>query len=167
MHDVENYMIEQGININLYDHILIDIDSPKGYELFRTRGMDKVYFFIDTTVLSIAKDKEMIKAIRVYNQQQEEVKLTKIWYKAYLSRASENYFETQISEYNVDWVEPQFEIPNDERDRIENIDSQLSGLIDIKKHSKPYIDVISEITAEIIEDVNSKEVINKIKRRRD
>ena len=126
MHDVENYMIEQGININLYDHILIDIDSPKGYELFRTRGMDKVYFFIDTTVLSIAKDKEMI---RVYNQQQEEVKLTKIWYKAYLSRASENYFETQISEYNVDWVEPQFEIPNDERDRIENIDSQLSGLI--------------------------------------
>lgn len=166
MHDVENYMIEQGININLYDHILIDIDSPKGYELFRTRGMDKVYFFIDTSVLSIAKNKEMVKAIRVYNQQ-EEVQLTKVWFKAYLSRSSENYFETQIDEYNVKWIEPEYEIPNDDRDRIENIDSQLSGLIDIKKHSKPYISTIADITAEIVDDVTSKDVANKIKRRRD
>ena len=167
MHDVENYMIEQGININLYDHILIDIDSSKGYELFRTRGINKTYFFIDTSVLSITKNQELVKAMKVYNQQEEELKLTKVWFKAYVSRASENYFDTQISDYNVKWEEPEYEIPNDDKDRIENIDSQLSGLIDIKKHSKMYISTIADITAQIIEDVNSKEVLNKIKRRRD
>ncbi len=167
MHDVENYMIEQGININLYDHILIDIDSPKGYELFRTRGINKTLFFIDTTVLSISKNTELVKAMRVYNQQDESLELTKIWFKAYLSRASETYFENQVKDYNVKWLEPEYEIPFDERDKSVDIDSQLSGIIDVKKHSKLYINVLAELTASILEDVNSKQVITKVKRRRD
>ena len=167
MHDVENYMIEQGININLYDHILIDIDSPKGYELFRTRGINKTLFFIDTTVLSISKNTELVKAMRVYNQQDESLELTKIWFKAYLSRASETYFENQVKDYNVKWLEPEYEIPFDERDKSVDIDSQLSGIIDVKKHSKLYINVLAELTASILEDVNSKQVITKMKRRRD
>ena len=167
MHDVESYMIEQGININLYDHILIDIDSPKGYELFRTRGMDKTCLFIDTSVLSISKNKELVKAMKVYNQQETELELTKIWFKAYLSRASENYFVEQVKEYNVKWIEPEYEIPDDMKDKVENIDSQLSGIVDIKKHSKMYISAIADLTAEIIEDTTSKFVLNKIKRRRD
>ena len=65
MHDVENYMCDQGINIGLYDYIIIDMDSPRSYEFFRTRGIDKMYFFITTSVLSVAKDREIIKAIRV------------------------------------------------------------------------------------------------------
>ena len=167
MHDIENYMIEQGININLYDHILIDADSPKGFELFRTRGMDKIYLFMDTSVLSMSKNKELVKAMRVFTEQSKELELTKVWIKAYLSRASEQYFQNQIKEYNVKWVEPEFEIPDDIKDRVENIDSELSGRIDVKKHSKMYIQTIAEITSQIIEDVNSKQVIAKIKRRRD
>ena len=61
MHDIENYMIDQKINISLYDYIIIDIDSPKAYEFFRTRGIEKTYFFVDTNVLSIAKNKEIVK----------------------------------------------------------------------------------------------------------
>lgn len=167
MHDIENYMIEQGININLYDHILIDIDSPKGFELFRTRGIDKTYLFLDTTVLSISKNKELVKAMRVYTQQGDNLELSRVWFKAYLSRASQEYFDKQIEEYNAKWIEPEYEIPEDEKDKIENIDSQLSGIIDIKKHSKMYITTIADMTAEIVEDVNSKMVLNKIKRRRD
>lgn len=167
MHDVENYMIEQGININLYDHILIDIDSPKGYELFRTRGVNKAYLFLDTSLLSISKNKEMVKAMRVYNQQDEKTELTKVWFKAYLSRASENYFDTQIKDYDVKWIEPEYEIPADERDKMQNIDSQLSGIIDVRKLSKMYISALADMTAEILEESTSKMVINKIKRRRD
>lgn len=167
MHDVENYMIEQGININLYDHILIDIDSPKGYELFRTRGINKTYLFLDTTVLSLSKNKEMVKAMRVYTQQGDNLELSRVWFKAYLSRASQEYFDKQIEEYNVKWVEPEYEIQVDERDKMEDIDSELSGIINIKKHSKMYISTIADMTAEIVEDANSKMVLNKIKRRRD
>lgn len=32
MHDVENYMAEQSINIALYDFVLIDMDSARSYE---------------------------------------------------------------------------------------------------------------------------------------
>ncbi len=167
MHDIENYMIEQGINIGLYDYIIIDIDSPKGYEFFRTRGIDKTYFFIDTSVLSIVKDKDLVKALRVYNQQEETLKLTKVWFKSYMSRATENYFNEQIKEYNVSWIEPEYEVPNDPQDIMANIDSQLSGIVNINKHSKMYVQTMADITSEIIDDVTSKEVRNSIKRRRD
>ena len=165
MHDVENYMCDQGINIGLYDYIIIDMDSPRSYEFFRTRGIDKMYFFITTSVLSVAKDREIIKAIRVYNQ--DEIKMTKVLHKSFISRAAEDYFESQISDYNVNWQEPTYEIPDDEIDRQVNTDSQFSGIINIKKHSKIYISTIAVMTAEIVDDVTSKEVIKEIKRRKD
>lgn len=165
MHDVENYMCDQGINIGLYDYIIIDMDSPRSYEFFRTRGIDKMYFFITTSVLSVAKDREIIKAIRVYNQ--DEIKMTKVLHKSFISRAAEDYFESQISDYNVNWQEPTYEIPDDEIDRQVNTDSQFSGIIGIKKHSKIYISTIADMTAEIVDDVTSKEVIKEIKRRKD
>ena len=165
MHDVENYMCDQGINIGLYDYIIIDMDSPRSYEFFRTRGIDKMYFFITTSVLSVAKDREIIKAIRVYNQ--DEIKMTKVLHKSFISRAAEDYFESQISDYNVNWQEPTYEIPDDEIDRQANTDSQFSGIIGIKKHSKIYISTIADMTAEIVDDVTSKEVIKEIKRRKD
>ena len=165
MHDVENYMCDQGINIGLYDYIIIDMDSPRSYEFFRTRGIDKMYFFITTSVLSVAKDREIIKAIRVYNQ--DEIKMTKVLHKSFISRAAEDYFESQISDYNVNWQEPTYEIPDDEIDRQVNTDSQFSTIINIKKHSKIYISTIADMTAEIVDDVTSKEVIKEIKRRKD
>ncbi|MEG2310884.1 MAG: hypothetical protein RSB76_02735 [Clostridia bacterium] len=167
MHDVENYMMEQGINIGLYDYILIDIDSAKSYEFFRTRGLDKSYFFLDTSILSASKNREIIKAIRVYNEQEENIKLTKVEYKSYISRAAETYFETQISDYNIQWLEPQYQIPMEEQDKLADIDSQFSGIININKHSKMFVSTIADITTEILEDVTSKEVRNQIKRRKD
>lgn len=165
MHDVENYMCDQGINIGLYDYIIIDMDSPRSYEFFRTRGIDKMYFFITTSVLSVAKDKDIIKAIRVYSQ--DEIKMTKVLHKAFISRAAEDYFENQIADYNVNWQEPSYEIPDDEVDKQANVDSQFSGIIGLKKHSKIYISTIADMTAEIVDDVTSKEVIKEIKRRKD
>ena len=167
MHDVENYMSEQGINISLYDCMLIDIDSPKSYEFFRSRGIDKKYFFIDTSVLSIAKNKDIIKAIRVYNQSEENVKLTKVLYKGIMSRAAEDYFKNAIIDYSVDWQEPEYEIMQDDMDKVVDIDSQYSGIIDLKKHTKQYLENLAQITAQIIGEPSYKNVIKEIKRRRD
>ena len=167
MHDIENYMIDQKINISLYDYIIIDIDSPKAYEFFRTRGIEKTYFFVDTNVLSIAKNKEIVKAMRVYTAQEEAVKITKVLYRAYMSRAAEDYFEKQIEAYNIKWEEPEYEIQLEEQDKLADIDSQFSGMIDVKKHTKTYINILSNIASQIIEDVSSKEIIKAIKRRRD
>lgn len=166
MHDVENYLAEQSINIGLYDCIIIDIDSPKSYEFFRTRGIDKSFFFIDTSILSLAKNKDIIKAIRIYSQDPNNLNLTKIEYKDVMSRGTEDYFKKQVDEYGIVWQEPEYMFPHDEMDRIVDIDSQYSGIIDVKKHTKMYLTNLAELTAQILEDVTSKEVLKAIKRRK-
>lgn len=167
MHDVENYLADQSINIGLYDYIVIDIDSPKSYEFFRTRGIDKSYFFIDSSVLSVAKNKDIVKAIRIYSQQPENIEMTKVTYRDVMSRGADDYFRKEIAEYNIKWRESEFIFQHDDVDKIVDIDSQYSNIIDIKKHSKPYIMNLADMVAEIIEDVTSKEVIKAIKRRKD
>ncbi|MEG2348777.1 MAG: hypothetical protein RSB67_03935 [Clostridia bacterium] len=166
LHDIENYTAEQGINLSLYDYILIDIDTTATYELFRSRNFDRTYFFIDTSVLSVSKNKELVKSMRVYNKE-EALKITKVLYRAYMSRAAEEYFENQIESYNVEWQEPEYEIPIDEIDKITDIDSQFSGIIEIRKHSKMFINTIADLTSEILDEVTAKEVIREIKRRKD
>lgn len=167
MHDVENYLAEQSINIGLYDYIIIDIDSPKSYEFFRTRGIDKSYFFIDTSILSLTKNRDIIKAIRIYSQDPDNLNLTKVEYKDVMSRGAEDYFKKQVDEYGIKWQEPEYMFPHDEMDRIVDIDSQYSGIIDVKKHTKMYLINLADFTAQIIGDVTSKEVLKAIKRRRD
>lgn len=167
MHDIENYMSKQSINIGLYDYILIDIDSSHTYEFFRNRPFDKVYFFVDTGVLSTNKNREIVKAMKVYTQADEKLNFTKVVYKAYLSRAADNYLNTKIEEYGVNWKEPEYEIPVEEQDKMVNIDSQFSGIISLKKHTKIFVNTIADIASEILDDVTSKEVRNEIKRRRE
>lgn len=167
MHDVENYMAEQSINIALYDYILIDMDSVRSYEFFRTRGLDKVYFFIDTSVLSIEKNKEIIKAMRVYNNEDnEKLEMSKVLYRSYISRAANDYFEQKIKDYDVLWKEPEYEIPLEEQDKLVDIDSQFSGIIDTRKHTKLYISNLADMVAEILGDVNAKKVLTQIRRRK-
>ena len=167
MHDVENYMAEQSINIALYDYILIDMDSARSYEFFRTRGLDKIYFFIDTSVLSVAKNKEIIKAMKVYsNDDSTKLEMTKILYRSYVSRAANDYFEQQIREYGVNFKDPEYELELNEQDKLVDIDSQFSGIIDTKKHTKSYINTLADLTAEILGDANAKQVLTQIKRRK-
>ncbi len=165
MHDVENYMIENNIEIDKYDYILIDMDSPKSYELFRTREIDKIYFFVETSVLAVAKNKEIVKAIKIYNQN-EKVNISKIIYRSYVSRAANDYFDKKIANYGIEWNEPVYDIPLEETDKLVSIDSQFGGFIDLKRHTKIYLANLADLVAEIIGDVNSKEVITQIKRRR-
>lgn len=167
MYDVENYMCEQSINIGLYDYIIVDIDSPKTYEYFRTRGIDKTYFFIHTDMLAIAKNKDIIKAIKVYNTDDTKTKMTKVVFKDFASRAAEDYFDKQIEAYNIKWEENVYEMFLDERDKVVNTDSEFSGIIELKKHTVPYLTTIADMTANILGDITSKEIIKQIKRRKD
>lgn len=165
--DVEEYMSEQNIDISLYDFVLIDIDSARSYELFKSRGFDKKYFFINTSVLSVAKNKDIIRAMKVYSDEENsKLEMTKVLYRTYISRAANDYFEQKIKEYEVNWKEPEYEIPLEEQDKLIDIDSQFSGIIDVRRHTKLYIANIADLTAELIGDVNSKKVMSQIKRRK-
>lgn len=163
MHDLENYVSEQKINISLYDYMILDVDNPKAYEFFRTRGIDKTLFFIDTSVISIAKNLDILKAMKVYTAG-ESLNMTKVLYKAYLTRAQEQYFSKKLEEMDIKWNESEYEIPNEEQDKMANIDAQISGIIDVRKHTRVFMEVIADLAAEILGDTSSREIFKAIKR---
>lgn len=167
LHDVENYLVEQQINMGLYDYLLIDIDDSKGYEYFKSRKFDKCYFFVNTNMISINKNKDIVKAIKVYQTADSENKFTKVIYKEYMSRTIENYFEKKIQEYELEFVENIYEIDENDQDKMANLESQFSSMIGLKKHSKMYLNNLIDMTAEIVNDCSAKDVKKEISRRRE
>ena len=150
---LEKYLSEKNIALKLYNYVLIDIQ------------VDKSYMYIDTNVISVTKNDELVHKMREENPDKELV-FSKILYRAYLSRAATNYLEEKINNYAVKWTDEAYDISTDEQDMMVNIDSQFSGLIDLRKHTKTYILYLCEYISRILGDVSSKEVLKEIKRRR-
>ena len=136
--ELMNYLNEKGIDIQRYSYVLLDVENYEGYRKFRNFEVNKSYMFIDTNVVSVARNEELIRVMRAENPEKELV-FSKILYRAYMSRAANNYLEEKIGNYAVRWTDEIYEISMDEQDVMVNIDSQYSGLIDIKKHTKTYV----------------------------
>ena len=121
--------------------------------------------YIDTNVLSVAKNEELVRAMRDDNPEKELV-FSKILYRAYLSRAATTYLEDKIANYAVKWTDEVYDISTDEQDMMVNIDSQFSGLIDIRKHTKTYIMYMCEYISKLLGDEDPKTILKEIKRRK-
>ena len=135
------------------------------YNKFKSAPVNKSYMYIDTNVLSVAKNDELVHKMREDNPEKELV-FSKILYRAYLSRAATNYLEEKINNYAVKWTDEVYDISTDEQAMMVNIDSQFSGIIDTRKHTKLYVATLADLTAEILGDVNAKKVLTQIKRRK-
>lgn len=164
MNDVENYMLQQKINISLYDYIFIDIDNSKTYEFFRSRIFNMIYFVFDTSMLGYKKNVEIINAIKVYSVEENSAPITKILYRAYLTRAGEKYFENKLNAIEANWDEREYEIAESDQDKMMYLDFQLSGFIQLKKHSKMFITSILDIATQIMDDTNASEIRRAIKK---
>lgn len=163
MHDVENYICKNELNIGLYDYILIDTDNGDSYEGMRARGYDKTYFFVEYTNMSIAKNTELLKTLLIYKPLDKNLALTRVLFRYYVTRASEKYYENKLIGFPIDWNENAYDMPYDDVDRIADIESQQSGLIQVNKHTKTFISIISDMVSEMEEGLNSGEVRKKIK----
>ncbi len=163
MHDVENYICKSGLNIGLYDYILIDIDNGDSYDGMRARGYDKTYFFVEYTNISIAKNTELLKTLLIYKPLDKNLELTRVLFRYYVTRASETYYENKLNGFPIDWNEGSYDMPYDDMDRIADIESQQSGLIHVHKHTKRFVSILADMIAEMEEGLNSGEVRKKIK----
>ena len=162
---LSNYLQENNIDINSYSYVLIDIDNADTYEKFSSLEVNKAYLYIDTNLVSVNKNQELIKKMRDENPE-KELLFTKVLYRAYMSRAATEYLEEKIENYGVKWSDEIYDISVDEQDTMVNIASQYSGLIDIRKHTKTYLYYISEFISKLLGDESSKEVLRQIKRRK-
>lgn len=164
LNDIENYMLEQKINISLYDYILIDIDNPKTYEFFRGRAFDFIYLVMDTTMLGYKKNLEIINSLKVYSVDENETKVTKILYRGYMTRAGEKYIENRLNQIECKWDDREYEIVESEQDKLLYLDFQVSGIIQMKRHSNVFIASIIDIVTHVIEDTSPNEVKKAIKK---
>jgi len=163
MHDVENYICKRELNIALYDYILLDIDNPSAYENFRARGIDRTYFFVEYSNISMSKNQELLKTMMIYKPLDRKLELTKVLFKYYITRASQVYYENKLIGFAIDWNENSYELNYDDQDRIADIEAQHSSIIDIMRHTKMFVSLISEISADILKDVTSSEMKKMIK----
>jgi hypothetical protein len=164
MNDVENYMIEQKINISLYDYILIDIDNPKTYEFFRSRVFNRIFLVMDTSMLGYKKNLEILNSLKVYSVGENDAKVSKILYRGYMTRTSERYLEEKLNALECNWDDREYEILESEQDIMMYLDFQISGFIQLRKHSNMFINSIIDITTQIMEDTNASEIKRAIKR---
>lgn len=162
---LEEFLKEKNIDINLYNYVLIDVENADMYSKFKGLNVDKAYMYIDTNVLSVSKNEELVQKMREENPDKELV-FSKILYRAYLSRAATNYLEEKINNYAVKWTDEVYDISTDEQDIMVNIDSQFSGLIDIRKHTKTYVLYMCEFISKLIGDESPKDILKEIKRRK-
>lgn len=163
--ELTEYMNANNLDIEKYSFVLFDIECAEKYSAFSSKKMDKLYMFIDSNLVSVGKNAEIVSQMRKQNGE-EEVEITKVFYRAYMTRAATNYLEEKVSNYGVKWTEKTYDVTLDEQDTMINIDSEYSGLIDIRKHTKQYIMYLCEFVSKLLGDEDEKNILKEIKRRR-
>ncbi|MDD2627425.1 MAG: hypothetical protein PHR25_02675 [Clostridia bacterium] len=163
MHDIENYICKRELNIGLYDYILIDIDNSEAFENMRARGINKMYFFVEYSNISIARNIELLKTLMIYKPIDKKLELTKVLFRHYTTRTSQEYYENKLMNFAIEWNENSFVLTYDDQDRIADIEAQQSGIIDIMRHTKQFVTLIAEMGADILKDVTSSELRKEIK----
>lgn len=166
--EVEACVASKKSSINKYDYILIDMDSSEGYTNMNIEQYSKIYFFVEHTNISIAKNEEIIEGIkgiicenRTFSD--KKLMLTKVTFRYYITRASEEYYASKLNNLQVNWSDNTYDMPYEDTDRIADIETQQSGLIQPNKHTKTFISTIADMAAENIEEFNSGEIRRKIK----
>lgn len=162
---LDEYLKEKNIDINRYSYVLIDVENADMYDKFKTLSVNKSYMFIDTNVVSVGNNEDLVKKMRETNPE-AELTFSKIYYRAYMSRAANTYLEDKIANYAVKWTDEMYEVSVDEQDTMVNIDSQFSGLIDVRRHTKAYLFFMCEFISKLVGDTSSKEVLKQVKRRK-
>ncbi len=163
--ELTSYLVENNIDIEKYSYVLLDVESADKYESFSDLNVDKSYLFIASNLVSVNKNEELVKRMREKNPD-ANLTFTKVFYRAYMSRGATNYMEEKIANYAVNWTDENYDISNDEQDNMVNIDSQYSGFIDIRKHTKVYILYLCEFVSKLLGDENAKDILKEIKRRK-
>ena len=94
---------------------------------------------------------------------QKPIIIPQVLFKYYITRASETYYENKLIGFAIDWDENSYELNYEDQDRIADIEAQHSGIIDIMRHTKMFINLVAEIGADILKDVTSNEMKKEIK----
>ena len=161
---IKEYICTKTSDADTYDYILIDIDNVNSYNDYRKgEAFAKTFFFIEYLNISFGKNIDLLKAITSYEESDVKPILTQVLYKQYVTRTSAKYFENKIVEYPVEWNERFYELPFLDQDKIADIEMQQSGYIDLNRHTKQFVNMITDMASDIIGDIQAGEIRKMIK----
>ena len=99
-----------------------------------------------------------------YTTSENNIKPVKVMYRGITTRAADRYFENRMNSYEFNWDENEIDIVEDERDVMLYQDFLISGMVQIKKHTKTFLNSIMNIVTTVVDDVNPGMVKTAIKK---
>ncbi len=160
---IKEYICNKTSIADDYDYILLDIDNKENYEYFKDENISKYYFFIEHTTESLFRNEELLRKITEDRAPEDKIEMTKVVFKYYISRASQKYFEARLMDMNVKWIDVEYELPYMDQDKIADLESELSGYIDISRHTRQYIALVTDIASDILGGVPAGEIRRAVK----
>lgn len=161
--NIKNYICTKTSNADDYDYIILNIDNAKSYEYFKDENISKYFFFIEHSTMSLTRNAELLRKITDEKSPENAIEMTKIVFKYYISRASQKYFEARLMDMNVKWHDMEYELPYMDQDKIADLETELSGYIDLSRHTKQYTALVIDVVSEILGGVISGDIKKTIK----
>ena len=142
------------INNDLYDYVLIDIDSSEKLESFQMENADKNYFVTSFDMFSLKKGLDIFKNII------RPMELTKIEFTYETSKEDEEYLNYLSLEYKIEWNSYvfYFQILGEDNKVFE--ENQRLEKIKFRRLSIGYKEALSYV----VQDICKNENASKIKR---
>lgn len=152
----DNEIMEETKKIDneLYDFILLDIDTKEAFCDFKIQKNEKNYFVTAFDIYSLRKGIDILRDLST------PVKMTKILFSYHQTKEEEEYLNTISLEFNVNWSDYTFytNINYDDNRTIQ--ENQRTEKILFKRLSNSY----KESIAYVVQDINKQENLAKIKK---
>ena len=145
---------EENQNKDMYDYVLIDIDSPEKLENFEMEDAEKNYFVTSFDMFSLKK------GINIFQNIIRPMNLTKIEFSYETSKEDEEYLNYISLEYKINWNNYAFYFQILGEDNKVFEENQRLEKIKFRRLSLNY----KESLAYIVQDICKNENIGKIKR---
>lgn len=145
---------EEKTGVNLYDYVLIDIDSPEGFENFGIANADMNYFVTSFDLYSLKKGMD------IFQNVSKPVRLTKIEFSYEPSKEDEEYLNYISLEYKIEWTNYEFYFQIFGEDNKVFEENQRIEKIRFRRLSLSY----KETLAYVVQDICKNENVGKIKR---
>lgn len=145
---------EENQNKDMYDYVLIDIDSPEKLENFEMEDAEKNYFVTSFDMFSLKK------GINIFQNIIRPMNLTKIEFSYETSKEYEEYLNYISLEYKINWNNYAFYFQILGEDNKVFEENQRLEKIKFRRLSLNY----KESLAYIVQDICKNENIGKIKR---
>lgn len=157
MAELQQYLVNSGVNNLEYDYIFIDTDNSTGVNNFDLCSSDINYFVTSLGKYSLKKGLEALKGL------QNPINLTKVYFTQDSIKEEDDYLNFLSSQYNIIWRDQRIYFPIENGDLSVIYENQRVEKIKFKKLSVQFKDGLEYIVGEILGDVNENQIRKIIK----